>query len=112
MGILFSVHNELGSTFKESYYQKAVELQLIQNKIPYQKEIRFSVLTSVGKVGTQIFDFLIDQKIVLELKAVPFMKPDYYRQLRSYLKANSLELGILANFRTPKLTYKRVLNRV
>ncbi|MBI4091628.1 MAG: GxxExxY protein [Candidatus Levybacteria bacterium] len=62
------------------------------------------------KIGKYSPNFLIDHKIVLELKTVPRLLPIHYRQVRSYLKTNNLKLGILVNFRGSKVQYKRILN--
>lgn len=58
----------------------------------------------------EIVDFLIDDKIILELKTVPFLLPIHFKQVKSYLKVKKLKLGILANFRGKSLVYKRILN--
>jgi GxxExxY protein len=62
------------------------------------------------KIGKYFFDFLIDNKIILEIKAIPCFKNSDYKQVSAYLKSKNIKLGILANFRTDKLTYKRILN--
>ncbi len=58
----------------------------------------------------KFWNFLIENKIALELKAVPRLDRNDFKQLFAYLKATGLKLGIIANFRTEKLTFKRVLN--
>lgn len=112
MGILFQVHNRLGGTFEEKYYQRAVEQLLIVNKLPYKKELKVNITFVEEQIGRYFLDFLIDDKIVLELKAVPNFLPIHFRQIRSYLKVKQLELGILANFRGEKLKYKRILQPI
>lgn len=62
------------------------------------------------KIGKYVLDFLIEDKIVLELKAEPFINKEDFQQVMAYLKAKKLKLGILANFRGSKLVYKRILN--
>lgn len=62
------------------------------------------------KIGTYYLDFVIEKRIVLELKAVPRLLPIHFRQVSSYLKETGLELGILANFRGDRLVFKRILN--
>ena len=100
MGILFDVHNRLGNGFEEKYYQRAVEKLLKLNKLSFEGD----------KISKFFLDFLVDNKIVVELKAVPELLPIHFRQIRSYLKVKGLRLGILVNFRAKRLIYKRILN--
>ncbi|KKR59777.1 MAG: hypothetical protein UT99_C0024G0001, partial [Candidatus Curtissbacteria bacterium GW2011_GWA2_40_31] len=61
-------------------------------------------------IGKYFLDFLIEDKVILELKATPRFNREDFRQVSAYLKAKDLKLGILANFRGDKLVYKRILN--
>lgn len=110
MGILFDVHNRLGGSFEEKYYQRAVEKLLQERKINFEKELKANISFNGERIGIFFLDFLIEGKIVVELKAIPKFLPIHFRQVRSYLKVKNLELGILANFRGEKLSYKRILN--
>jgi len=110
MGFLFSVHNRLGSSFEEKYYQRAIESLLIENKIKFDKELKANIIFGGNKIGKYFLDFLIEDKIILELKTVPMLLPIHFRQVRSYLKVKKIRLGILVNFRAQKLIYKRILN--
>src|SRR3989344_4929412 len=98
MGLLFDVHNQLGGQFQEKHYQRAVETVLKSNKIEFDKELASDVFFKEDKIGKFFLDFLIDNKIVLELKAVPKLLPIHFRQVKSYLITKNLRLGILANF--------------
>lgn len=110
VGILFEIHNKLGNRYQEKYYQRAVEVKLKNKKIPYQKEISVDLMIDSQKIGKYFLDFLIDDKLVLELKAKPLLTKNDYRQIRAYLQSKNLKLGILANFYGESLEYKRVLN--
>ena len=110
VGILFDVHNELGNRFQEKYYQRAVEEGLRHNKIKFEKELSVALEYNGKRIGKYFLDFLIEDKIILEIKAIPRLRIKDFKQILSYLVANNLELGLLANFRPDKLTYKRVLN--
>lgn len=110
IGILFSVHTQLGNRYQEKYYQRAVEAALNENGIKFKKEIAVDLLYNEKVVGKYFLDFLIEDALVLELKAVPSLLPKDFKQILGYLKAKNIELGILANFRTDKLIYKRILN--
>lgn len=110
VGILFDVHKSLGNRYQEKYYQRAIEEGLMQNKLRFEKELSVDLRYKGKKIGKYFLDFLIEKKIVLEIKAVPELKAMDFRQVLGYLKANKLELGILANFRPGSLEYKRILN--
>lgn len=110
IGLLFEVHNKLGSKYQEKYYQRAFELLLIREKISYKKELAFDLVFNDQKIGKNILDFLIENKIIIELKAEPRFSRDHFKQVLSYLKTTGLELGILVNFRGSRLVYKRILN--
>jgi GxxExxY protein len=102
-GILFTVHNELGKYCKELQYSKAVAQKLDNAKVPYKREC------AIGNSGN-VVDFVIDDKIILELKAKNFLSKDDYFQTRRYLVATGLRLGLLVNFRDKYLHPKRILN--
>lgn len=110
VGILFRVHSKLGGKYQEKYYQRAVEVALKEEGLSYKKEIAVDLNFEDTKIGKYILDFLIEGKIILELKATPRFNRQDFRQVSSYLKAKNLKLGILANFRGERLEYKRILN--
>ena len=110
MGILFSIHNQLGNRYQEKYYQRAIEIGLKESNLKFQREIAVDLIFNGSKIGKYILDFLIESVIILEIKTVPSLEPKDFKQVLAYLVANNTELGILANFRTEKLTYKRILN--
>lgn len=110
MGILFSVHNQLGNRYQERYYQRAVEQGLKENNLRFKKEIEVDLKYNDKKIGKYFLDFLIEDSIILELKTVLELRPKDFTQILAYLTAKNLELGIIANFRADKLIYKIVLN--
>lgn len=110
MGVLFKVHRELGNSYQEKYYQRAIAIGLKNAKLPYQKEVMVNLSFNNQKIGKYFLDFVIDGKIALEIKAAPFLKDEYLNQVLAYLNAANLKLGIVANFRTNRLTYRRLVN--
>lgn len=110
VGILYEVYNKLGFGYQEKYYQRAVKLKLECSKIKFKKE-RMNRLEIEGKtIGRYFVDFVIDDKVVLELKiANDFYKKDI-NQVLGYLKATGLHLGILTIFTKDGLQYKRIVN--
>lgn len=110
IGILFAIHTELGNRYQEKYYQRATEVKLKRNNISFQREIAVDLMIDGEKIGKYFLDFLIEDKVVLELKAKPVLTKNDYRQIKAYLHAMNLKLGILANFYPENLEYKRILN--
>ena len=108
-GCLFNVYNNLGYGHKEQVYQKALEKELNEQKVPLKREINLKVLYKDEKVGNYRPDFVIDDKIIIEIKAVEFMPKSYEKQLLHYLKSTNYKLGLLVNFGAPKLYIKRLI---
>lgn len=107
-GLCFKVHNELGRFCREKQYADKLEQLFIENKVSYKREIQIEKLTDSPKGN--IADFIIDNKVILDLKAKKFItKEDYYQILR-YLKAANMQLGLIINFRNTYLKPKRVIN--
>jgi GxxExxY protein len=101
-GVLFAVHNELGMYAREKQYGDLIELKLKEIKMPYQREF------AISNTGN-ILDFIIDGKIVLELKATRFITQEHYRQVQNYLQQTQLKLGLLVNFRSRYLKPARIV---
>ena len=110
MGILFEVHNKLGTKYQEKHYQRAIEIKLKELKISYQKEAKVDINFGKEKIGKLFVDFVVDNKIVLEIKKVPKITRDHIKQVLRYLNSLNLKLGIVVNFQHQKLEYIRVLN--
>lgn len=106
-GCVFDVYNNLGFGHKESVYQKALALELGKLKINFQCEQNLPIVYCDKKIGTYRPDFVIDNKIIIEIKAVPFMPKSYETQLTYYLKGTNYKLGFLINFGSTKLEIRR-----
>ncbi|TSC78112.1 MAG: GTP-binding signal recognition particle [Parcubacteria group bacterium Gr01-1014_33] len=105
-GILYKAHNTLGRHAREKQYCDVIEVFLKEEKLPYERE----KLLSITGMDKNKADFIIDNKIVVEIKAIIFMgKVEYYQLLR-YLEASKLKLGILVNFCQKYLKPKRIVN--
>ena len=111
IGSCFKVHTELGPGFLESVYQEALEKQFIKDSIPYEREKLLSVYFEGEKLKKHFKgDFVCFNKIIVELKATPFLYKSDEEQLLNYLKATKIALGLLVCFGSKSLTYKRLLN--
>ena len=110
VGILFKIHGELGNRYPEKVYQKALEKAFDKEGVKYRREVYMPITYEKEVVGKQYFDFVVDNKIVLEIKAVPRLRLTDFRQVLSYLKHANLKLAILANFRTDSLRFSRIVN--
>lgn len=108
-GILFKVHKDLGQFATERQYGGKLEEHLIKFQINYNREYEIKKFEPNSPKGNRI-DFLIKNKIILELKAKPFITKEDYYQMQRYLKSAGFELGIIVNFRAHRLFPKRVLN--
>ena len=110
VGLLYAIHNEFGRNCNEKQYGDKLEELLKNNGIPYERELILSPSFSSEAKGRNKTDFVIDNKIILELKVKRRVgRIDYY-QLQRYLKALNKKLGILVNFQQLNLTPKRILN--
>ncbi len=110
IGILYDVLNELGSGHKENYYQKATSAALFKSNISFKEQVYLPITFKDINIGKYFLDFLIDEKIVLEIKANDHFSRKNIGQIFSYLKATNLKLGILANFSGNEVKFKRILN--
>jgi GxxExxY protein len=106
---LFDVHNSLGPGFSENIYEKALIEELKNQGLKFSNQKVINITYNNKTIGVHKLDFVIEDKIVLEIKAQMDLLPVHLAQLRSYLKSGGYKLGILANFGKEKVEYKRVL---
>jgi GxxExxY protein len=109
-GILFEVHNDIGRQASEGQVCDLIEQKLKEMGIPYRREYVVMPTRDGEKKGRHRVDFLIDDKIVLEIKYRQYLVREDYMQLKRYLRELNTALGILVNFRDQRLNPKRVLN--
>jgi len=110
VGILFNVDNELGPGHKEKYYENAVATALRTSGLQYKQQLYVPLQYNGNVVGKYFLDFLVEEKIVLELKQGDSFSKKNIDQTLSYLKANKLQLGIIAQFTSQGVKYKRIVN--
>ncbi len=107
IGSLYEVHNELGSAHKENIYHKAVAIELKNRDIKFEEERVLPVKYKGHKIGAYKPDFIIEDKVILELKAVPIITKTMFDQIFHYIKGTKYKLVLLSNFGTNKLVVKR-----
>jgi GxxExxY protein len=112
LGACFEVINELGSGFLESVYEKALLIALQERGLKAVSQTPVSVRFRGQVVGEFFADILVEDSIILELKATKALAPEHLAQVINYLKATGLETGLLINFGNQKLEYRRLNNKI
>jgi GxxExxY protein len=110
MGACFEVYKEKGSGFVESVYQECLEMEFDDRKIPFKAQVELA-LSYKGRPLKSKFkpDFICNDKIVVELKAVTGLTNEHRAQVQNYLRATKMKLGLLVNFgHYPKVEYERI----
>ena len=107
LGLAIQLHCEMGCGFREKVYQDAFEVLLKENMIPYEREKHIDLMFHGVILEHDFFyDFLVDNKIGVELKAVSEIIGEYEAQIINYLHVSNHKLGLLLNFGTTSLEYK------
>lgn len=110
IGSIFTAYNSLGHGYQENYYQKAVAIELDKAKIQYTREKQTKLTYHDEIIGKYFLDFVIENKIVLELKVCNFFRVIDIKQILAYMKATGLKLGILILITNKGVKYKRIIN--
>jgi GxxExxY protein len=108
IGCAMKVHSTLGNGFQEVIYQRCLAIELERAGILFGREIEQPIFYTGIEVGTRRADFIVEQKIVVELKAVIDLEDVHLAQTKNYLTAYNFDLGLLINFGATSLQYKRV----
>jgi GxxExxY protein len=111
IGCAMKVHRELGSGFQEYIYQRALEIELRKALIKFIREYEMPIYYQGEKIGMRIVDFFVDEKIMVELKALTDLTDTHLAQGLNYLEASGYEVGLLINFGARSLQFKRLHNR-
>jgi len=109
VGAAMTVHTTLGSAFVESVYELALAHELDLRGVSYRRQPQLPVSYKEKEVGWFKPDFIVDDKIILELKAVKALNEIHEAQAHNYLAASGLRLAILLNFGSPSLQFKRII---
>ena len=110
MGCAFEVYNELGFGHAEKFYQRAMAIQLKKEEIEYKEQV-YTPLKFKGEIiGKQFFDFLVEDKVIIELKKNSNFSKGNIDQVKQYLQTSKLQLAILINFSPTSVVSKRIVN--
>ncbi|UII25891.1 GxxExxY protein [Fulvivirga maritima] len=112
IGAAFDVHGFLGNGFQEVIYQRALAWEMTQRKLEFEREIEQDIFYKdlPDPVGTRRADFVVEGKVLVELKAIIELQDVHLAQALNYLKAYKLEVGLLINFGSKSLTFKRLVS--
>jgi len=104
------VHNELGNGFQEVIYQRALAFELQETDINFIREQEMPIEYKGFDIGTRRADFVVEDKVMVELKAITKIEDVHFAQAINYLEAYKLEVGLLINFGSKRLTFRRFAN--
>jgi len=108
-GAIFNVYNKLGPGHKENIYQKAFEEELKKYSLSFEKEKKIDVVYGERNIDTYRPDFIIENKVIIEIKVLPFLGKIEEKQIWSYLKGSNYRLALLVNFGASELEIKRIV---
>ena len=111
IGSAMRVHSALGNGFQEVIYQRAMEIELADSGITFSREYEMPVYYKNQQIGTRRVDFLVEENISVELKALIKLEDVHLAQAINYLEAYDLEVGLLINFGAKSLDFKRLNNK-
>ena len=109
IGCAMEVHRMLGNGFQEVIYQRALALEMGLQELNFSREHEMDIFYKEQKIGNRRVDFFVDEKIMVELKAVVQLEDVHLAQAINYLEAYGLEIGLLINFGNTSLQFKRVM---
>lgn len=111
IGAAFNVHSFLGNGFQEVIYQRALAWEMSEANLEFQREIEQDIFYKdlPRPIGTRRADFVVEGKVLVELKAIKELEDVHLAQALNYLKAYKLEVGLLINFGSKSLTFKRLV---
>lgn len=110
IGCAMKVHSTLGNGFQEVIYQRCLAIEMEKQGLGYARELEMTIHYEEIDVGTRRVDFLVEDKIMVELKALTKLEDVHLAQALNYLEAYKLETGLLINFGSKSLEFKRVTN--
>ena len=111
IGAAMEVHKILGNGFQEVIYQRALAIELENQKISFVREQEMQIEYKSKDIGTRRVDFFVENKVMVEIKAIIQLEDVHLAQAINYLEAYNLEIGLLINFGSKSLEFKRVMRK-
>ena len=112
IGCAMEVHRYLGNGFQEVIYQRALALEMQQQGLNFLREHEMQINYKGVHIGTRRVDFFVEEKVMLEMKAVIQLEDAHLAQAINYLEVSGIEIGLLINFGSPSLQFKRVMKPI
>jgi GxxExxY protein len=111
IGCAMKVHSTMGNGFQEVIYQRCMEIEMKKQSLSFVREQKMPIHYEGFEVGTRRVDFLVENKVLVELKAIIRLEDVHLAQGLNYLEAFHLDIGLLLNFGARSLEFKRLMNR-
>jgi len=111
IGCAMEVHKVLGNGFQEVIYQRALEIEMSVAGLNFSREFEMPIYYRDKHIGTRRVDFLVENVLSVELKAITKLEDVHFAQAINYLEAYNLEIGLLINFGETSLVFKRLTNK-
>ena len=110
IGAAMRVHAALGNGFQEVIYQRALEIELEDSGVKFARELSMPVYYKNKQIGERRVDFFVEEKIMVEIKAIIQLESVHLAQAKNYLEAYNMQVGLLLNFGSISLQFKRIEN--
>lgn len=110
IGCAMTVHSALGNGFQEVIYQRALAIEMTKKGLGFEREMEMAIFYDGHDIGTRRVDFFVEDKIMVELKALVALEDVHLAQAMNYCQAYNLPIGLLINFGSKSLQFKRVYN--
>ena len=111
IGAALEVHNVLGNGFQEVIYQRALAIEMEERGLSFLREHEIPIYYKNRNIGTRRVDFFVEDKVMVEIKAVIQTEDVHLAQAINYLEAYKMEIGLLINFGSKSLEFKRVMKK-
>lgn len=112
IGCSMEVHRYLGNGFQEVIYQRALKIEMEQQSLSFSREHEMQIQYKGIDIGTRRVDFFVEEKVMVEIKAVIELEDVHLAQAINYLEAYGLEIGLLINFGSRSLQFKRLVKTI
>lgn len=111
IGSAMKVHAALGNGFQEVIYQRALEIEMKDAGVNFAREFSMPIYYKSQQIGERRIDFFVEEKIMVELKAITQLENVHLAQVKNYLEAYNIQVGLLINFGSTSLQFKRLENQ-